>query len=70
MKGLETLTDIPVKMFVGERDVDWIGRMQQTFERLNEQGGSVTFEVVPGEGHVIGALANGVRIFAELEAAR
>lgn len=68
--ALDSLTDIPVHLFVGERDVDWAGPMKETADRLGELGGDVTYEVLPDEGHNIAALSDGVRIFDELDAAR
>ena len=68
--SLTTLTAIPVRMFVGEHDVGWIQRMQDVADRLSELGGDVHFEVMPNEGHVMMALADGKRLFDELDAAR
>lgn len=68
--ALETLTSIPVNLFVGERDTGWVDPMTDAAERLTELGGDVTFEVFPDEGHLIGVLTDGVRIFDELDAAR
>lgn len=70
VEALETLTRIPVHLFVGERDLGWIDRMEQAASRLTELGGDVTYEVFADEGHVIGALNDGVRILDELDAAR
>ena len=68
--AVDTLAGIPVNLFVGERDTTWVGPMQATAERLDDLGGDVTYEVFPDEGHIIGALSDGVRIFDELDAAR
>lgn len=70
IEALDRLTEIPVHMFVGERDLGWIERMEQAASRLTELGGDVTYEVFPDEGHIIGALSDGVRVLDELDAAR
>ncbi len=68
--ALPELADVPVRMFVGETDTSWAEPMQETADVLDELGGDITFEIVPGEGHIIGALRDGVRIFDELDAVR
>ncbi len=67
---LEQLVDMPVRMFVGESDTGWLGPMQQAAQRLEELGGDVILEVIPGEGHVIQTLSGGERLFDILEANR
>jgi pimeloyl-ACP methyl ester carboxylesterase len=68
--ALAKLTDIPVRMFAGETDTGWVVPMQDTEAALNDLGGNVTLFVFPEEGHIIGALSNGVQIFDELDSAR
>lgn len=68
--ALENLSTIPVHLFVGERDAGWVAPMTDASDRLLGLGGDVTLEVFPDEGHIIGALSDGVRIFDELDAAR
>ena len=63
-------TDIPVRMFAGETDTGWVVPMQDTEVALNDLGGNVILFVFPGEGHIIGALSDGVQIFDELDSAR
>ena len=70
IEALDTLTHLPVHLFVGELDTVWVEPMEQTAARLTELGGDVTYEVFPAAGHNIGALGDGVRIFDELDAAR
>ena len=69
-EGLGELVDVPVRMFVGAEDTTWIPAMEDAEATLVELGGDVELEVLPGEGHIIGSLGDGVRIFDELEAAR
>lgn len=68
--ALADLTDIPVRMFVGETDTSWVTPMEETLQQLTDLGGDVTLEIMPGEGHVIRGLSDGVRVFDELDAAR
>jgi pimeloyl-ACP methyl ester carboxylesterase len=69
-EALGGLAGIPVRMFVGGEDATWIGPMEDTEEALVALGGDVGLEIVPDEGHIIGSLSDGVRIFDELDAAR
>lgn len=69
-EALAELTGVPVRMFVGSEDTTWIPPMEEAEATLTELGGDVVLEIVPGEGHIIGALSDGVRIFDELDAAR
>ncbi len=68
--ALPALVDVPVRMFVGETDDGWVEPMQRAADTLDELGGDVTLEIMAGEGHVIGALSDGTRIFDELDAIR
>lgn len=64
---LNTLTTLPVMMFVGENDDGWVQRMEATEAALNSLGGQVELEIVRGEGHVIQSLGGGERLFDFLE---
>ena len=68
--ALDELTAVPIRMFVGGDDLGWIEPMHTTVNRLNESGGDATLEVFAGEGHIIGSLRDGTRIFDELDALR
>lgn len=68
--ALEDLVGVPIRMFAGENDTAWVAPMQETLATLTGLGADVTLEIVPGEGHIIGALSDGVRIFDELDASR
>ena len=70
IEALDALTHLPVHMFVGERDTGWIDPMESAANRLTELGADVTYEVFPNEGHIIGTLGDGVRVFDGLDAAR
>ena len=66
---LANLVDIPVAMFVGEQDTAWLDAMTLVKEKLDELGGTVSLETVPGEGHVIQSL-RGADLFAMLDSYR
>ncbi len=64
---LGKLTGIPVSMFVGERDTQWIQSMEAAQAELTRLGGEATLEIVPNEGHVIQSLVGGERLYDWLE---
>ncbi|MDA1185993.1 MAG: hypothetical protein O2930_15290 [Acidobacteria bacterium] len=49
---LANLQGIPVRMFAGGRDTEWVRVMQDTEQRLKSLEISVETTVLPGEGHV------------------
>jgi predicted peptidase len=54
---LDRLDGMAINMFVGEFDQFWRERMVDTSEELARLGQPVHFEVLPGEGHVMRAIA-------------
>ena len=64
---LEVVATLPIAMFVGQDDPGWVGPMRDAVAELTALGADVTLEVVPGEGHIISSLSDGVRIFDTLE---
>jgi len=56
---------LPVFMFVGENDKDWVPTMREDYEKLKGWGFQVTFHVEPGQSHAIGTLmdAGAKRLF-------
>lgn len=66
---LPGLAALPVRLFVGGDDAGWLAGSQDTVARLEAAGGDATLEVIPGEGHIIGALRDGSRLFAAVDAA-
>lgn len=66
---LGQLEGIPVRMFAGGRDTEWVRVMQDTERRLTALGVSVETTVLPGEGHVPPSL-DGERIMTLLESLR
>jgi len=55
---LERLADIPVAMFVGYFDADFMTEMDRTYERLDSLGVQVTYNVRPTDGHVISSVSS------------
>ena len=53
---LDTLTHIPITLYVGENDTSWVERMAATEAELQRLGGQVSLTIVPNEGHVIQSL--------------
>ncbi len=49
---LANLKGIPVRMFAGGRDTEWVQIMRDTERQLKALGISVETTVLPGEGHV------------------
>ena len=68
--NLARLTDIPIAMFVGENDTGWAASMQETEDAINAFGGTVSLEIVPGEGHIIRSLEDGIKLYELLESFR
>ena len=68
--ALSDLVDVSIRMFAGENDTGWVTPMQETLATLTELDADVTLEIFPGEGHIVSALSDGVRIFDELDALR
>ena len=64
---LDKITHIPVFMFAGEEDREWVTAMEKTEAELNRLGGDVFLEIAPDEGHVVHSLT-GQRLFDILEA--
>ena len=67
---LDRLTEIPVTMYVGADDKDWVPHMERTRDDLAKAGGKVTLTVMPAEGHVIRSLGGGQTLFDVLDRAR
>jgi predicted peptidase len=67
---LANLRNMPVTMFVGEFDIEWIAPMQRVETMLTELNGQVSLEIVPREDHVIQQLLGGKHLFDLLEGIR
>ncbi|MCB0192131.1 MAG: hypothetical protein KDJ65_09315 [Anaerolineae bacterium] len=70
MEQLPKLKAMPVTMFVGEHDIDWVDKMAASESDLMEAGGQVSFDIVRGEGHVIQSLVGGRELFDLLDSFR
>jgi pimeloyl-ACP methyl ester carboxylesterase len=69
-EALPALVGMPVAMFVGGDDTQWIQPMVVTRDTLAGLGGAVTLEIREGEGHVMASMADGVDLFDFLDSAR
>jgi len=56
---LVALRGLPVRLLVGERDVDWVRKMTQIQRRMEGLDLDATLTVLPGEGHVMTSLLGG-----------
>jgi len=56
--SLDRLRDLPISLFVGERDSNWRSQVQTTEMRLKELGARVSLTVMAGQGHVIQTLSS------------
>ena len=55
-RDFERLADIhalPMLLVVGEQDGRWVGRMQETQEKISALGGNAALHVLPGIGHSV-----------------
>lgn len=52
----EALKQLPVYLFVGLNDPEWLATMQWQSARMREKGVQVSFEVEGGQEHAIGSL--------------
>ena len=68
--ALEKFSEIPISMFVGGEDPRWIAPMMVTRDTLEGLGASISLEIRPGEGHVMGSLSDGVDVFDFLDSQR
>lgn len=68
--ALALLTDIPIRMFVGGTDIDWLTRAEATVATLDELGGDIELRIFDREGHSIRSMRDGVLLFEQLEAFR
>ena len=67
---LDRLKKIPVTMYVGAGDKDWVPQMERTRDDLVKAGGKVSLTIMPGEGHVIRSLGGGGTLFDVLDRTR
>ncbi len=68
--ALPELTDIPIRMFVGELDTSWVGPMDATRQTLEDLGGDVELQILPNENHIIQGLQDGRILFELLDGFR
>lgn len=70
LDALDEIGDMPVSMFVGGNDEPWIEGSERALGVLEGNGADVTYEVLPGEGHLLNSLRGGDRVFEFLNLAR
>lgn len=68
--ALSELTDVPIRMFVGENDTSWVEAGERTADEVLSAGGDVELTVFPDEGHIMASTADGVLVFEQLESFR
>jgi len=68
--ALEQLTDVPIRMFVGGIDADWIPPAEETVATFSELGGDIELTIFDREGHVMRSTSDGVLVFEQLEGFR
>lgn len=68
--ALTDLTGIPIRMYVGGTDTNWIPPAEETVEAFTEAGGDIELTIFPGEGHVMSSTQDGTVIFEQLESFR
>ena len=66
---LDRLSAMPVSLFVGEFDSEWVREMTETQQELQRLQVNSTLEVIPGSSHVITKI-NGEQIFDLLDGYR
>lgn len=66
---LDRLAGIPVRMYVGEFDTDWVQEMGKTQQELESLNANSRLEIVAGSGHVITRIT-GEELFDLLETFR
>ena len=68
--ALEQLTDVPIRMFVGGIDADWIPPAEEAVATFSELGGDIELTIFDREGHAIRSMSDGVLLFEQLEGFR
>jgi len=63
----EKIKHLPINLFVGENDTDWVGPMKEMEEKLEAVGAKVNWNVLPGEGHELKSLYNNSKVFDAIE---
>ena len=65
--ALTDFADVPIRLFVGGTDTNWIGPAEQTVTEFEELGGDVELTIFPGEGHIMDSTRDGTVVFEQLE---
>lgn len=67
---LDRLRNVPVRMFVGEKDERWRDTSERIAKRLEQIGGNVRLFVLENQEHVLGAPLDGAILFDMLDGMR
>lgn len=65
--GLEGLRRVPIRLYVGGADGDWVTQSEATEALIASVGGNVSLTVFPNEGHIIDSTSDGRLIFEQLQ---
>lgn len=68
--ALAQLVDVPIRLYVGGTDTNWISPAEQAANTFEALGGDVELTIFDGEGHIINATRDGVIVFEQLESFR
>ena len=68
--ALPDLADVPVRLFVGGLDTNWIGPAEDAVESLTTAGADAELTIFEGEGHVMDSTRDGTVVFELLESFR
>lgn len=68
--ALAQLVDVPIRLYVGGTDTNWIGPAEQATNTFEALGGDVELTIFEGEGHVMDSMRDGVLLFEQLESFR
>lgn len=68
--AIAELTEVPIRMFVGENDTGWVESGRATADAAAAAGVDVELTVVADEGHILDVTADGTVIFELLESFR
>lgn len=68
--ALAQLVDVPIRLYVGGTDTNWISPAEQATNTFEALGGDIELTIFEGEGHVMDSTRDGVLVFEQLESFR
>lgn len=69
-EAMENLTHIPIRLYVGGNDTQWLEPSEEASNDMAALGGNLGLQIFPGEGHIIESTYNGRLVFEQLESFR